>query len=126
MSKSPKDDLPKGLTHNPFAVLRPDGKPAPPGKPEKAETPTDEPPASSANQVVVRREKKGRGGKTVTRVSGLELKSTDLTSLARDLKKGLGCGASVDGEDILLQGALTERAAAWLEARRGVRVTIGN
>ena len=126
MSKSPRDDLPKGLTHNPFAALRPDGNPAPSVKPEKTAATTDQPPATAASQVVVRREKKGRGGKTVTRVSGLELNAKDLTSLARDLKKGLGCGASVDGEDILLQGALTERAAAWLEARRGVRVTIGN
>ncbi|MDA1264803.1 MAG: translation initiation factor [Planctomycetota bacterium] len=95
-------------------------------KPEKTAATTDQPPASTTNQVVVRREKKGRGGKTVTRVSGLELNAKDLTSLARDLKQGLGCGASVDGEDILLQGALTDRAAAWLMKHRGVRVTIGN
>lgn len=126
MSKSPHDDLPKGLSHNPFAALRPDGKPAPCAKSRSAETTAGQAPASSPQQVVVRREKKGRGGKTVTRVSGLELNAKDINSLARDLKQGLGCGASVDGEDILLQGALTDRAAAWLMKHRGVRVTIGN
>jgi translation initiation factor 1 len=74
----------------------------------------------------VRREKKGRGGKTVTRVTGLGPAGADLPQLARELKRALGCGASVDGTDVLLQGSMTERAAAWLEERFEVPVSIGN
>ena len=115
------DDLPKGLTHNPFAALRPDGAPAP-----KADepSPAEQSSASPEGRLVVRREKKGRGGKTVTRISGLG--DQDLTALARDLKRALGCGATVEEGDVLVQGAQVERAAAWLEQRFGRTVVRGN
>ena len=74
--------------------------------------------------LVVRREKKGRGGKTVTRISGLG--DQDLPALARDLKRALGCGATVEEGDVLVQGAQVERAAAWLEQRFGRTVVRGN
>lgn len=122
------DDKPEGLTHNPFAALRarhgtPAGAPqesAPEGSDETTHAPTD----ARARRVVVQREKKGRAGKTVTRVTGLE--AGDLTEIAGRLKRALGCGASVEAGDVLLQGALTERAAGWLRENTGVDVTIGN
>ena len=122
-----QDDSPQGLTHNPFAALRPGGAPAPPPPPpaEAATTPASGSDTGEA-RVVVRREKKGRAGKTVTRVSGLGLEPDALAELARDLKRALGCGATLEEEDVLLQGSLTERAAPWLEERLGRRVTRGN
>jgi translation initiation factor 1 (eIF-1/SUI1) len=42
------------------------------------------------------------------------------------MKRALGCGASVEERDVLLQGALTERAAQWLRARGWSDVSIGN
>ena len=123
-SRRAQDDEPEGLTYNPFAALRPEGSPAPERAPEP-----EEPEASSPEpgaRVLVQREKKGRAGKTVTRVSGLGLDASRLAALARDLKRALGCGATVEGEDVLLQGAQTERAAAWLEKHTGARVTVGN
>ena len=124
-----QDDAPGGLTHNPFEALRRsesddvgEESPSPTADPESEE-------AEGAEQhagLVVRREKKGRGGKTVTRVSGLTLEPSALSELAREMKRALGCGATVEEADVLLQGALTERAAEWLRKRLGARVTIGN
>ncbi|RME70129.1 MAG: hypothetical protein D6776_12135, partial [Planctomycetota bacterium] len=62
--------------------------------------------------VRLRRERKGRRGKTVTWIEGLEARHNDLAALARALGKALGCGASVQGGGaILLQGEIVERAA---------------
>ncbi len=142
-----QDDLPEGLTHNPFAALRPGGA-APAPKPEEPaaspskkdrkqpreqslKQPSKKPPKDPAGggsgpRLVARREKRGRGGKTVTRITGLELGPKELDALARELKRALGCGASVEEGDVLLQGALVERAAVWLEGRLSARVTRGN
>ena len=124
------DGEPSGLTHNPFAALRADGKPA---ASESKPAPTPSTAASStaassdgSSKIVVRREKKGRRGKTVTRVCGLGLANDKLTELQRELKRSLGCGASIEDEEIILQGELTERAAKWLRERLGQSVTVGN
>jgi translation initiation factor 1 len=76
-----------------------------------------------AGAIVVRRERKGRGGKTITRIAGLRERGAALEALARELKRGLGCGASVDGDELCLQGDLVARAVDALVARgyRGVR-----
>lgn len=108
------------LTHNPFAALAGvSAEPAP--APEAAPT-ADEPTSASprfAKKVVVRRQKKGRGGKTATRIAGV---LNDREAMAADLKKALGCGAVVEGEDIVLLGSLVDRAADWLEAQGAKRV----
>jgi translation initiation factor 1 len=127
-----QNDAPGGLTHNPFAALRGSApkEPVPPtSNPPSAPTrpePTRPNPADGRPALVVRREKKGRAGKTVTRISGLTLAPAALADLARELKRALGCGATVEGADVLLQGSLTERTASWLRERLGARVTIGN
>lgn len=77
-------------------------------------------PGPEDSPVVVARERKGRGGKTVTRVSGLRASAQDLASLAKDMRKALGTGTSIEGSDILAQGAQEDRVLAWLEGR-GVR-----
>jgi len=127
--REPQDDRPDGLTHNPFAKLRAGGSDAPPPAPR---APLSRGGAgrggesTPAGPLVVRREKRGRGGKTVTRVRGLELEPAALVDLARELARALGCGAGVEDGELVLQGAQTERAAGWLRGRLGVRVTIGN
>ncbi|MEM7677984.1 MAG: translation initiation factor [Myxococcota bacterium] len=73
-------------------------------------------------KVALHREKKGRAGKTVTRVSGLTLDIDELAALARDMKKQLGCGAVVEERDVVLLGDLGQRAADWLRARGAKRV----
>lgn len=52
----------------------------------------------------VRRETKGRKGKGVMAISGLALDTKALKDLASKLKKTCGCGGSVVGETIEIQG----------------------
>jgi len=120
-----KTDGGGGLTHNPFAALGGKSSPKSPESPAPAAREA-RPTGGSTSKVVVRREKKGRRGKTVTRVCGLSLDATGLAELQRELKKSLGCGASLEDGEIVLQGELTERAAKWLRDRLGESVTIGN
>ena len=118
-----KQDLPDGeLFHNPFAALRPGGTPAP-KDPAEAEARPREP--APGRKLVVRHESKGRGGKTVTRVTGLA-QGAPLDELAREVRKALGAGAKVEGEELLIQGQQVERAAAWLESRGLGPVVRGN
>jgi translation initiation factor 1 len=126
------------LTHNPFASLvseadRADPEPGPSAASQSSgrggrEDGSAAAPKSGAipfeGKVVLRRETKGRGGKTVTRVQGLP--QDWLETLAHRMKKALGCGAKVEGEDVLLQGALLDRAASWLEQQGARRVVKGN
>jgi translation initiation factor 1 len=53
---------------------------------------------------MVGRETKGRKGKGITVISGLPLSETDLHSLAGSLKRKLGCGGTVRGRVIEIQG----------------------
>jgi translation initiation factor 1 len=91
-----------------------------------AEAKPKAPPArkTPSKSVVVRYERKGHGGKEMTRLERLELGSTsELAKWLKEAKQALGCGGVVDGNDILLQGDQRERAAAWL-AKRNIRITI--
>lgn len=54
--------------------------------------------------VRVRPEKKGRGGKVVTVISGLPLAGNDLKAYAKTLKKRCGGGGAVKDGNIELQG----------------------
>jgi translation initiation factor 1 len=84
------------------------------------------PPPGLAGKIVVHREKKGHGGKTMTRISGVELPPAKLDELMVEMKRALGCGAIVEDGDVLLQGAQTERAKAFLEKRGARNVVVGN
>ncbi len=66
----------------------------------------------------VRREKKGRGGKTVTAVSGLRLSAAALKTLASELKRQCGSGGSVVDRTIEIQGDQVDVVLAEL-AKRG-------
>ena len=62
----------------------------------------------------IHHERKGRGGKTVTLIGGLGGSAEYLGDIAKQLRRALGCGASVEGDTVVLQGDHQERAAAWL------------
>jgi translation initiation factor 1 len=110
----PDDDSP---FNNPFAKLKiadlPQGKepqPAPASKKGPA-------------RAVVRMERKGRGGKEVTAVEQLELKPKDLEAWLKELKNALGCGGTIEGDAIVLQGDQRKRLPAILTGK-GVRKVI--
>ena len=76
-------------------------------------------------RAVVSREKSGRGGKEVTRVAKLELRSAELERWCKELKQALGCGGTVEGEDLIFQGDQRLRLPELL-TQRGVRkITLG-
>ena len=54
--------------------------------------------------VRIRREVKGRRGKTVTTISGVPLNNSGLDQLASELKRKCGVGGSVKDKIIILQG----------------------
>ncbi len=62
----------------------------------------------------VRRETKGRGGKTVTTISGVPLAEEPLKDLASVLKKRCGCGGSLKEGVIEIQGDHVELLLAEL------------
>lgn len=62
----------------------------------------------------VRRETKGRGGKTVTTVSGLLLQGDELKTLAKQMKARCGCGGSLKDGVIEIQGDQVDVLCQWL------------
>lgn len=65
-------------------------------------------------------QRKGKGGKTVTLVRGLEkLEMLEQMALCSKLKSAMGCGARFDNGILEIQGDQRERAAEWL-AGQGV------
>lgn len=140
------------LAHNPFAALAPAAPATPDVEPDQEAAPSESAKAPKqtkqtkqnqapkkklpkvavsaedaknwGSKLVLSREKKGRGGKTVTRITGLP--KARLEIVAKKMKKSLGCGASVDGNDVLLHGTLTERGAEWLRGQGAKRVIVGN
>ena len=68
-------------------------------------------------KVRVRRETKGRNGKTVTTISGVPLVSDELRDLAGELKRLCGSGGGVKDGVIEIQGDHCERVLAALGER---------
>jgi len=102
-----------------FAALRdklPEGR--------KDEAPKPAAKTVFAEKVVVARSKKGRGGKVVTTIAGVI--PSALETMAHDLRKALGCGATVEDALIVVQGDQAPRVRTFLEARGAKRVIIGS
>lgn len=72
--------------------------------------------APAAQVLRVRIEKKGRGGKIATLVSGFVGTSDDLADLGRTLKSKCGVGGSVKDGEILVQGDFRERVISLLRS----------
>jgi len=108
-----------------------------PSAPEEppAETPNAAPPAARGStssvygrspRIVVRRERKGHGGKSATRIEGVVGSTIEIEHALREIKRALGCGATRDGADIVVQGAQGERVVAFLEAHGARKVVVGS
>ena len=77
---------------------------------------------SQSNQKIdgiirVRREVKGRKGKTVTTVSGFQTNDTELKNLATQLKRRCGTGGSVKDGVIIIQGDHRDTLITELKTR---------
>jgi translation initiation factor 1 (eIF-1/SUI1) len=144
------DPLREGLKHNPFARLRPQtagdaggeattlpvsARPKPTAStPKSVSSPKPAPKSksakdslvSAADRIVVRRERKGHGGKAVTVAEGAGLGGHDVEQTARDAAKALGVGARVEDGALVVQGEQTERLIAWLASRGFKSVVRGN
>jgi translation initiation factor 1 len=66
---------------------------------------------------VLRIEKKGRGGKTVTVVAGLPRNAAFLASLASELKRACGTGGAPQEDTVEVQGDHRERLRPLLAAK---------
>ena len=62
----------------------------------------------------LRVEKNGRGGKTVTVISGFIGPQADMESLARTLKTFCGCGGSAKDGEIIIQGDFRDKLKSKL------------
>ena len=69
------------------------------------------------------RDRKGRGGKTVTLITGLTGSAASLTALATDLKRMCGTGGTLRDDVLELQGDFRDRLQPELE-RRGYTVRV--
>lgn len=79
-----------------------------------------------AKKLVVRRERKGRGGKTATVVEGIRVSASALERIARALRRALGCGAGVEDGCVVVQGDQVDRVERWLVERGAGKVVVGN
>ncbi|WP_105902094.1 stress response translation initiation inhibitor YciH [Vibrio gangliei] len=67
--------------------------------------------------VRIQRETKGRKGKGVCIVTGLDMADTELKLVAAELKKICGCGGSVKDGNIEIQGDNREKIKIHLEKK---------
>jgi len=78
----------------------------------------DNPRAERGDGIVrIRREVKGRRGKTVTAISGVPLPEGELRALAADLKRRCGTGGSAKDGIIEIQGDHRDALAEFLRER---------
>jgi translation initiation factor 1 len=101
------------------------------GAPRSADTAAKELNLPKDGVVRILRDRKGRGGKTVTLVAGVPGTAAALAQLTSELKRQCGTGGTLRGKPstgsgealIELQGDVRERVRAELE-KRGYRVKL--
>ncbi len=92
------------------------------GRIEQDDKKSDTPPKSDGI-VRLKRITKGKKGKGVSSIEGLELGLPELKSLCSELKKQCGCGGSVKGFTIEIQGDVRDKLKTLLE-KKGMKVKI--
>ena len=86
---------------------------------QKASSPASKAPGTG--KAILRIEKKGRGGKTVTMIERLALSDDELKVLLKEFKQKCGTGGTVKEHHIELQGDFRDRVRPLL-VQRGYRV----
>ena len=88
----------------------------PPGEENSSETPeTHGKETRTPQKLHVTEERKGRKGKTATIIYGFTCGDDELQRIATRLKQTLGCGGSARCGEILLQGAVRDRAMSLIK-----------
>ena len=64
---------------------------------------------TKAGRAVIRLERAGRGGKEVTIVERVGASPAEREQLLKKLKAALGCGGTIEGDSIVLQGDQRKR-----------------
>ena len=75
------------------------------------------PEAKQDGVIRIRREVKGRKGKTVTAIYGFQFDQSNLKALAKQLKQQCGTGGSVKDDMIIIQGDHRETLMKLLKAQ---------
>ncbi len=106
----------QSLGQNPFGALSGTGLPAlpkaPAGGPAKIQIAA---PAKNRGRVDIKRTTAGRGGKTVTLVTGfVGIGLPEKESLCKKMRNACGCGGTVKDGDIEIQGDQRDKIAAIL------------
>ena len=103
------------LGNNPFGTLSGANLPSGPSRPIASKPK----PKAKKGRVEVRREKAGRGGKTVTTLKAFatHIPLGELQALAFELKKSCACGGTFKGREIELQGDVVARVLDELNKR---------
>lgn len=105
----------QGLGQNPFAALSATGLPAVPKQPALATPASATPAARNRGRVDIKRTTAGRGGKTVTLVTGfVGIGLPEKEALAKKMRAACGCGGTVKDGDIEIQGDQRETVARIL------------
>jgi translation initiation factor 1 len=110
----------QSLGQNPFGALS--GLSLPPAPKDQAgrsgaTAPAGAPPAKNRGRVDLKRTTAGRGGKTVTLVTGfVGIGLPEKESLCKKMRSACGCGGTVKDGDIEIQGDQRDKIAAILAA----------
>ena len=70
---------------------------------------------ASQQRLSVRLERKGRGGKSVTLIEGLQISAKDREALLRQLKARIGTGGSLKNDVLEIQGDHRDAVIALLQ-----------
>jgi len=94
---------------------------------EEASAPVDSGSAELPwGKILLRREKKGRGGKVVTLVEGVPGPAERREALLGELRRELGCGGHLEAEHLVFTGEHVPRLEAALRARGAKTIVRGN
>lgn len=112
----------QSLGQNPFGALSAAGLPSAPSPTNASGTGATAPagakpaaPAKNRGRVDIKRTTAGRGGKTVTLVTGfVGIGLPEKEQLAKKMRNACGCGGTVKDGDIEIQGDQREKIAAIL------------
>jgi len=105
----------QGLGQNPFAALSAAGLPVGSTQPRSVTPAATQVPAKNRGRVDILRTTAGRGGKTVTLVTGfMGIGLPEKETLAKKMRAACGCGGTVKEGNIEIQGDQRETVARIL------------